>query len=79
MNKLPGIKYTRSESELLTFDVELGSFYLQGHCHFVENGQGYELYPRDWLLRAKQDRCKWSAPTLIPADRGSRAAPLGPR
>jgi len=40
----------------LTFDVELDSFYLQGHRHFVENGQGYELYPRDWVVRAKKDR-----------------------
>jgi hypothetical protein len=79
MNKLPGIKHTRSELELLTFWVELGSFYLQGHCYFVENGQGYELYPGDWLILAKQDRCKCSASTLVPADRGSRAAPLGPR
>ena len=49
MSKLSGIKYIRSELELLTFDVELGSFYPQGRCRFVENGQGYELYPRDWV------------------------------
>jgi hypothetical protein len=79
MNKLPGIKHIRSELELLTFDVELGSFYLQGHCYFVENDQGYELYARDCVIRAKQDRCKWSAPTLVPADRGSRTVPLRPR
>lgn len=74
-----GIKHIISELELLTFDVELGSFNLQGHCHFVENGQGYELYPRDWVIRAKQGRCKLSAPTLVPDDRGSRAVPLRPR
>lgn len=61
MNKLPGIKHVRSELDLLTFDVELGSLHPQGHCHFVENGQGYELYPRDWVIPAKQNRCKWSA------------------
>jgi len=78
-NKLPGFKHIRSELELLTFDVKLGSFYLQGHCYFFENGEGYELYPRDWVLRSKQDRCKRSAPTLVPADRGSRAVPLRQR
>jgi hypothetical protein len=79
MNQLSDFKCIRSELELLTFDVELGSFYLQGHCHFVENGQGYELYTRDGVVRAKIDWRKWSAPTLVPADRGSRAVPLGPR
>jgi len=38
MNKLSGLKHAKSELEVLTFDVELGSFYLQGHCHFVEDG-----------------------------------------
>jgi len=31
MSKLPGFKHMRSELKLLTFGVELGSFYLQGH------------------------------------------------
>ena len=44
MSKLTGITHIRSELELLTFDVELGSVSFQGQCHFCENGQGTGSY-----------------------------------